>query len=166
MSARTVHPRYDPCLPKSSKKASGRSGWVHEIKHAGFPIIAQHGSASTWPIIYRHARALGCEGIVSKRLGLPNRSGRMSHWLKVKNPRAPAGHAEGRGGLVVRSGHLVVLVRCQHCGHTCFEAQIFGKRAIIIEGGPDELVASGLTKRLPGLAGKDIPIRLSRQLTP
>jgi hypothetical protein len=32
----------------------------------------------------------GCEGIVSKRLGLPYRSGRSPHWLKIKNPRAPA----------------------------------------------------------------------------
>ena len=32
----------------------------------------------------------GCEGIVSKRLGSPYRSGRSPHWLKVKNPKAPA----------------------------------------------------------------------------
>jgi bifunctional non-homologous end joining protein LigD len=41
-------------------------------------------------IIYRHACALGCEGIVSKRLGSPYRSGRADCWLKVKNPAAPA----------------------------------------------------------------------------
>ena len=41
-------------------------------------------------IIYKHACALGCEGIVSKRLGSPYRSGRDNHWLKVKNPAAPA----------------------------------------------------------------------------
>jgi hypothetical protein len=33
---------------------------------------------------------LGCEGIVSKRLGSPYRAGRSPHWLKVKNPDAPA----------------------------------------------------------------------------
>jgi hypothetical protein len=33
---------------------------------------------------------LGCEGIVSKRLGSPYRSGRSPHWVKVKNPKAPA----------------------------------------------------------------------------
>jgi bifunctional non-homologous end joining protein LigD len=32
----------------------------------------------------------GCEGIVSKRLGSPYRSGRSAHWVKVKNPKAPA----------------------------------------------------------------------------
>ena len=33
---------------------------------------------------------LGCEGIVSKRLGSPYRSGRVNDWLKIKNPKAPA----------------------------------------------------------------------------
>ena len=41
-------------------------------------------------IIYRHACALGCEGIVSKRRGSPYRAGRADWWLKVKNPMAPA----------------------------------------------------------------------------
>jgi bifunctional non-homologous end joining protein LigD len=41
-------------------------------------------------IIYKQACALGCEGIVSKRLGSPYRAGRSNHWLKTKNPDAPA----------------------------------------------------------------------------
>jgi bifunctional non-homologous end joining protein LigD len=41
-------------------------------------------------IVYRHACALGCEGIVSKRRGSPYRPGRSDHWLKIKNPSAPA----------------------------------------------------------------------------
>jgi bifunctional non-homologous end joining protein LigD len=41
-------------------------------------------------IIYKHACALGCEGIVSKRLGSPYRSGRVDCWVKIKNPDAPA----------------------------------------------------------------------------
>ena len=41
-------------------------------------------------IIYKHACALGCEGIVSKRLGSPYRPGRQDCWIKVKNPAAPA----------------------------------------------------------------------------
>jgi len=41
-------------------------------------------------IVYRQACALGCEGIVSKRLGSAYRSGRVDHWLKIKNPAAPA----------------------------------------------------------------------------
>jgi bifunctional non-homologous end joining protein LigD len=41
-------------------------------------------------IIFQHACKLGCEGIVSKRLGSTYRSGRSPHWLKIKNPAAPA----------------------------------------------------------------------------
>jgi hypothetical protein len=41
-------------------------------------------------IVFREACRLGCEGIVSKRLGSPYRSGRTAHWIKVKNPKAPA----------------------------------------------------------------------------
>jgi bifunctional non-homologous end joining protein LigD len=41
-------------------------------------------------IVFAHACKLGCEGIVSKRLGSPYRSGRSPHWVKVKNPHAPA----------------------------------------------------------------------------
>jgi bifunctional non-homologous end joining protein LigD len=40
--------------------------------------------------IYKAACTLGCEGIVSKRLGSPYRAGRADHWIKVKNPAAPA----------------------------------------------------------------------------
>ena len=41
-------------------------------------------------IVYREACKLGCAGIVSKRLGSLYRSGRSPHWVKVKNPNAPA----------------------------------------------------------------------------
>jgi ATP-dependent DNA ligase len=41
-------------------------------------------------IIYKHASQLGCEGIVSKRLSSPYRSGCSDHWLKIKNRAAPA----------------------------------------------------------------------------
>jgi bifunctional non-homologous end joining protein LigD len=41
-------------------------------------------------IIYQHACALGCEGIISKQLGSPYRMGRTDHWLKTKNPLSPA----------------------------------------------------------------------------
>jgi bifunctional non-homologous end joining protein LigD len=41
-------------------------------------------------ILFAHVCKLGCEGIVSKRRGSPYRSGRSRHWLKIKNPKAPA----------------------------------------------------------------------------
>jgi bifunctional non-homologous end joining protein LigD len=41
-------------------------------------------------IVFREACRLGCEGIVSKRLGSIYRRGRSPLWVKVKNPKAPA----------------------------------------------------------------------------
>jgi len=36
--------------------------------------------------MFRHACAVGLEGIISKRADKPYRSGRCAHWLKIKNP--------------------------------------------------------------------------------
>ena len=48
--------------------------------------------------VFRHACKMGLEGIVSKRLGAPYRSGPSRDWIKVKNPDSPAmvRHREGR----------------------------------------------------------------------
>jgi bifunctional non-homologous end joining protein LigD len=195
-------PRYEPCLPRPAKQPPAGPGWIHEIKHDGFRIIAyrsggrvqlmtraENNFASRFPLItaaiaalpvrscvvdgeaiacddnglavfeliryhrrpsshryqrrpislcafdllelngrdmrsaaieerkgaladllrsphggiafnenfsgdgatiYEHACGLGCEGIVSKRLGSPYHAGRSPHWIKVKNPKAPA----------------------------------------------------------------------------
>jgi ATP-dependent DNA ligase len=40
--------------------------------------------------VFQHACAMGLEGIVSKRKGSSYQSGRSPHWLKIKNPNAPA----------------------------------------------------------------------------
>ena len=37
--------------------------------------------------VFRHACALGLEGIISKRRDRPYRSGRSDHWQKIKNPK-------------------------------------------------------------------------------
>ena len=42
------------------------------------------------PTVFAHACKLGLEGIVSKRKDSPYRLGRSPHWLKMKNPAAPA----------------------------------------------------------------------------
>jgi bifunctional non-homologous end joining protein LigD len=188
-------PRYQRCLPRPAKKPPAGPGWIHEIKHDGFRILARRGpvgarlitrngndfthrfpfietAVKSLPVrsclidgeavvcdenglavfelirghrthasavlcafdlleldgedlrrhaienrkhllakllkgshlslvlnehfeedgatVYRAACQLGCEGIVSKRLGSPYRSGRSPHWVKVKNPKAPA----------------------------------------------------------------------------
>jgi bifunctional non-homologous end joining protein LigD len=53
-------------------------------------IVVNEYYAADGEIVYREACRLGCEGIVSKRLGSPYRSGRSPHWIKIKNPKAPA----------------------------------------------------------------------------
>jgi bifunctional non-homologous end joining protein LigD len=40
--------------------------------------------------VFRQACVMGLEGIVSKRLTAPYRSGRSTQWLKIKNPDSPA----------------------------------------------------------------------------
>ena len=40
--------------------------------------------------MFAHACKMGLEGIVSKRKDSPYRSGRSPHWIKSKNPNAPA----------------------------------------------------------------------------
>ena len=40
--------------------------------------------------VFEHACKMGLEGIVSKRLSAPYRSGRSRDWIKVKNPDGPA----------------------------------------------------------------------------
>ena len=56
--------------------------------HAG--IVLNEVFEGDGDILFAHACKLGCEGIVSKRLGSLYRSGRSPHWLKIKNPAAPA----------------------------------------------------------------------------
>lgn len=56
--------------------------------HEGIAFNEHHtGDSAT---IFEHACALGCEGIVSKRVGSSYRSGRADCWVKIKNPAAPA----------------------------------------------------------------------------
>ncbi len=60
---------------------------IAELPEEGAPGKHFDGDGA---IVFEHACALGCEGIVSKRLGSAYRSGRVDHWLKIKNPVAPA----------------------------------------------------------------------------
>jgi len=52
--------------------------------------LNEHVAHDCGVAVFANACRLGCEGIVSKRLGSRYRSGRSSDWLKFKNPEAPA----------------------------------------------------------------------------
>jgi bifunctional non-homologous end joining protein LigD len=49
-------------------------------------------------VVFLHACRMGLEGIVSKRVTVPYRSGPSRDWIKIKNPGSPAmvRHREGR----------------------------------------------------------------------
>jgi bifunctional non-homologous end joining protein LigD len=50
------------------------------------------------PEVFAHACRLGAEGIVSKRLGSPYRSGPCHAWIKCKNPEAVAAQRDRAAG--------------------------------------------------------------------
>ena len=58
----------------------------------GIALNAHYGGDGA--VIFKRACQLGHEGIVSKRLGSPYCSGRSDHWIKIKNPSAPAAKRE------------------------------------------------------------------------
>jgi bifunctional non-homologous end joining protein LigD len=53
-------------------------------------IVLSAHTADDRATIFLQARRMGLEGIVSKKLSAPYRSGRSTDWLKIKNPDAPA----------------------------------------------------------------------------
>jgi ATP-dependent DNA ligase len=66
-------------------------GWLHEVKHDGFWILARkegEGQVKIWSRRRWPPKAceLGLEGIVSKRQGSFYKSGPSRNWLKTVNP--------------------------------------------------------------------------------
>ncbi len=57
-------------------------------------ILLNEHIAGPGPAVFAHACKLGAEGIVSKRIDSPYRSGRYSAWIKVCNPAALAVQSE------------------------------------------------------------------------
>jgi bifunctional non-homologous end joining protein LigD len=57
------------------------------LKKAG-PVLrfSEHLSSQQGEVMFRHACAMGLEGIVSKRVTSRYKSGACRSWLKVKNP--------------------------------------------------------------------------------
>jgi hypothetical protein len=76
------------------------TAYVAVLAHSGHSAMSGRcppsGVKQTWAerLVCLAACQLGCERIVSKRLGSPYRSGRSPHCVKVKNPKAPAVNRE------------------------------------------------------------------------
>jgi bifunctional non-homologous end joining protein LigD len=62
--------------------------WLLKKSHPGMTYNRHFDVEGS--IVFYHACKLGCEGIVSKRLGSQYHSGRSADWIKVKNPASPA----------------------------------------------------------------------------
>ena len=78
------NPRVASTLVRDFNKfAYGR--WRRRFTASRYPCEFE---SCDWAVC--HACKLGLEGIVSKRLGSPYRSGRSRHWIKSKNPKHSA----------------------------------------------------------------------------
>jgi len=71
-------------------RRSALAGVLRRIKARAGIQLNEHCDDLPVDVVFRHACKLGFEGIVSKRVGSPYRSGRSRDWLKLKNPNAPA----------------------------------------------------------------------------
>jgi len=60
------------------------------IKRVGAGVRLSEHLDGDGAAAFRHACAMGLEGIVAKRRDRPYRSGRSPDWIKVTNPDAPA----------------------------------------------------------------------------
>ncbi len=73
---------------KSIEERKKRLATLRRQRHPGIALNEIYDGDGA--LVYQHACALGCEGIVSKRLGSAYRMGRTDAWIKIKNPAAPA----------------------------------------------------------------------------
>jgi bifunctional non-homologous end joining protein LigD len=76
--------------PIETRKALLANLLAKVLKGQQTSIVLNEHYEEDGAIVFREACRLGCEGIVSKRLGSIYRRGRSPLWLKVKNPNAPA----------------------------------------------------------------------------
>ena len=72
-----------------ANNALHRRGTVVEAVLQVFDLL-ELNSKENGAILFQHTCMMGLEGIVSKRLKAPYRSGPARDWIKVKNPDSPA----------------------------------------------------------------------------
>jgi bifunctional non-homologous end joining protein LigD len=82
--AAEVDMRSDPLDMRKGKLASLLERAASGIR------FNDHMAEVDGPTVFQHACKLGLEGIVSKRKDSRYSSGRSPHWIKSKNPNAPA----------------------------------------------------------------------------
>jgi len=75
-------------LPLGERKA--RLAKLLARKPVAIAIVFNEHTNEDGATVFRHACMMGLEGIGSKRLTAPYRSGPSRDWIKVKNPGSPA----------------------------------------------------------------------------
>ena len=68
------------------RSASAKRSWLG----CCVGIVFNEHTDEDGAVVFRHACKMGLEGIVSKRLTAPYRSGPSRDWIKDKNPDSPA----------------------------------------------------------------------------
>jgi len=61
----------EPCLPSPAKVPPSGSGWLHEIKHDGFRILARRGPAGV-QLITRNGNAISRAAFRLSKWRFPN----------------------------------------------------------------------------------------------
>jgi bifunctional non-homologous end joining protein LigD len=87
-------------LPFSKRKAR----LVRLLARARGGIALNDHIEADGAAVFTQACRMGLEGIVSKRLDAPYRSGRSGDWIKTKNPDSPAMQRAREGRLLPSSG--------------------------------------------------------------
>src|SRR5262249_47803680 len=85
----TFHASGVPCLTMFCASVAPRLT-TKLLKGSHLSLVLNEHFEEAGESVFSAACQLGCEGIVSKRLGSPDRSGRSPNWVKVKYPKAPA----------------------------------------------------------------------------
>ena len=74
----------------SAAAARRAQGELARLLARAVGIVFNEHTDEDGAVVFRHACKMGLEGIVSKRLTAPYRSGPSRDWIKVKNPDSPA----------------------------------------------------------------------------
>ena len=87
-----LSPLHFPRAPKSLQPLELRKATLARLLSRSTEGIQinEHLEHDDGGLVFEHACRLGLEGIVSKHKRSPYRSGSTEHWVKMKNPAAPA----------------------------------------------------------------------------
>jgi ATP-dependent DNA ligase len=90
-----AHTKIGRCRPKGKDlrrtQLEERKGVLAKLlRKASWTVQLNQHIAERGDFVFRHACNLGFQGIVSKPLGSTYVCGRSRHWIKSKNPAAPA----------------------------------------------------------------------------